>query len=71
MIRESYGNDVDIITDEEDLSHKLSTNSTPEKRSPQQPIKNIKYDVRMIFSLFRIKWNELLLLLLFFFFLKV
>ncbi|UJR38575.1 hypothetical protein I4U23_031241 [Adineta vaga] len=36
MIRESYGNDLDIITDEEDSFNKQSINSTPEKTSPKQ-----------------------------------
>ncbi|CAF0951180.1 unnamed protein product [Adineta steineri] len=47
LIRESYGNDVDMVTDEEDTQQKPSTNSTPERTSPKQQIKNTtsdKYD---------------------------
>lgn len=37
MIRESYGNDLDMITDEEDSYNKTtSTNSTPDKTSLRQ-----------------------------------
>ena len=42
MIHESYGHDLDMTTDEEDTYHKRSINSTPDKTSPKQQIKNKK-----------------------------
>ncbi len=45
MVRESYGNDLDMVTDEEDTYHQQSTTSTPDKTSPKQQTKNEKYDV--------------------------
>jgi hypothetical protein len=52
MIHESYGNDLDMTTDEEDTYHKQSINSTPDKSSPKQQTKNKTnelYDVRFHF----------------------
>ena len=53
MIRESYGNDLDMITDEEDAYQKTSTNSTPDKTSTKQQNNNQKYHVRFLPSTYR------------------
>jgi hypothetical protein len=52
MIHESYGNDLDMTTDDEDNYHKQSIHSTPDKSSPKQLNKNKTdqiYDVRLFF----------------------
>ncbi len=48
MIHESYGNDLDMTTDEEDNYHKESINSTPDKSLTKQINKNQIYDVRFV-----------------------
>ncbi len=48
MIHESYGNDLDMTTDEEDNYHKESINSTPDKSLTKQINKNQIYDVRFL-----------------------
>ncbi|CAF1348170.1 unnamed protein product [Adineta ricciae] len=46
MIRESYGNDLDMITDEEDSYNKTtSTNSTPDKTSLRQQERDISNSI--------------------------
>jgi hypothetical protein len=46
MIHESYGDELDMTTDEEDTYHTPSRNFTLDKTSPKQEIKlNDKYDV--------------------------
>ncbi|CAM4825661.1 unnamed protein product [Rotaria magnacalcarata] len=40
IIHQSYGNDLDMTTDEEDTYNKQSTNSTPDKSSSKQLTKN-------------------------------
>jgi hypothetical protein len=49
MIHESYGDDLDMTTDEEDTYHKSSFNSPPDKGSPKLRTQlNDKYDVSVV-----------------------
>jgi hypothetical protein len=43
MIHESYGNDLDMTTDEEDNHQKQSNNSTPDQTSPKQENNHVKF----------------------------
>lgn len=55
MIHQSYGNDLDMTTDEEDTYNKQPTNSTPDKNSSKQLNKNEtneKYSVRLDYFYF-------------------